>query len=82
MSIGSPEYFLREFAKYPEGHERETAMATYFSRVLKASQKALEDEKALRLAAYRDIVQRLENASPFTALALSLDQAARDMEED
>lgn len=41
----------------------------------------LQDERRLRLASYHDIVQRLEAASPLTALALSLAEAAREMEE-
>lgn len=71
-------HFLRQFDRYPEGEQRLKAMAAHAALLY----NQLQDEKRLRLASYRDIVGRLSDASPFTELALSLDAAAREMEED
>lgn len=71
------DHFLRQFDRYPEGEQRLKAMAAHAAMLF----NRLQDEKALRLASYRDIIERLEVASPMTALALSLDAAAREMEE-
>lgn len=71
------DHFLRQFDRYPEGEQRLKAMAAHAAMLY----NSLQDEKRLRYVAYLDIVQKLSDASPMTALALSLDEAARELEE-
>lgn len=72
------DHFLHQFDRYEAGDARLRAMALHCALLF----NQLQDERALRLASYRDIVQKLSDANPLTELALSLEAAACDMEDD
>lgn len=74
----SADHYLRQFDNGPEGAPRLQAMAAHCAYLY----NLLQDERDLRLETCRDIVKKLAEASPLTALALSLEEAAREMEDD
>src|SRR4051812_15283496 len=49
------DHFLRQFDRYPEGEQRLRAMAAHAAYLF----NAMQDERDLRLASYRHIVQQL-----------------------
>lgn len=71
------DHFRKQFERYGSETAQLDAMARHCAHLY----NSMKDEQTLRLAAYRDIVQKLSDANPLVSLALSLEEAARDMEE-
>lgn len=70
------DYFRERFLQHGnEGHQLD-AMAAHCSYLF----NRMKDEEALHLASLRSIVQGLSDASPLTALALSLAETINEME--
>jgi len=77
MSI-PPDYFLRQFDRYPEGEPRLAAMAAHAALLF----NSLKEKQAEHVESVRRTLNLLCDANPIAQVARDLCEQLHDMESD